>query len=226
LRPAGAGERPEPGTSLRFDDARKVPLVSVGIGGRSLMMLVDSGSDAVFSLNRAGLNLEFAHGPVRGSVVGTLAGEREQEVGRLAGDITAGDVVFARPRVDFTEELSALGGGALRNFAVTFDQRRDRVVLARAGGGPVETPPLRSAGLGFSKTPAYWRVAGVVPGSPAERAGVERGELIVRIDGEPVGRWDLLRYESRIAAGGELELTFIEGSREFTRRVRVFDLVP
>lgn len=226
LRPAGAGDRPEPGTALRFDDARKVPLVSVGIGGRSLMMLVDSGSDAVFSLNRAGLNLEFAHGPVRGTVVGTLAGEREQEVGRLAGDITVGELVFARPRVDFTEELSALGGGALRAFAVTFDQRRDRVVLARAGGGPVETPPLRSAGLGFSKTPAYWRVAGVVPGSPAERAGVERGELIVRIDGEPVGRWDLIRYESRIAAGGELELTFIEGSREFTRRVRVFDLVP
>ena len=41
-----------------------------------------------------------------------------------------------------------------------------------------------------------------------------------------MGRWDLIRYESRIAAGGELELTFIEGSREFTRRVRVFDLIP
>lgn len=226
LRPAEAGARPGTGTAVPFDDARKVPLVSVGIGGRSLMMLVDSGSDAVFSLNPAGLRPEFAHGPVRGTVVGTLAGERVQEVGRLAGDITVGDVVFTRPRVDFTDELSALGGGALRNFTVTFDQRRDRVLFSRTDGGPVATPPLRSAGLSFSKTPAYWRVAGVVPDSPADRAGVERGELIVRVDGEPVGRWDLPRYESRVAAGGELELTFLEGSREFTRRVRVFELVP
>lgn len=225
LRPADADPGPG-GVAVRFDDARKVPLVSVGLEGRTLMMLIDSGSDAVFSLNPAGFRPAFAYGPVRGTVVGTLAGEREQEVGRLAGDIAVGDVVFARPRVDFTDELSALGGGALRHFAVTFDQRRDQVVLARAGSGPVETPPLRSAGLSFSKTPAYWRVAGVVPGSPAERTGVERGELVVRIDGEPVARWDLRRYEARIARGGELELSFLEGSREFARRVAVMDLVP
>ena len=61
---------------------------------------------------------------------------------------------------------------------------------------------------------------------PAERTGVERGELVVRIDGEPVARWDLRRYEARIARGGELELSFLEGSREFARRVAVMDLVP
>ena len=224
-RPVDAAPGPE-GVTVRFDDARKVPLVSVGLEGRTLMMLVDSGSDAVFSLNPAGFRPVFAYGPVRGTVVGTLAGEREQEVARLAGDLTLGEVVFARPRVDFTDELSALGGGALRNFAITFDQRRDRIVLVRPGNGPVETPPLRSVGLSFSKTPAYWRVAGVVPGSPAERAGVERGELVVRIDGEPVARWDLRRLEARVARGGELELAFLEGSREFARRVAVMELVP
>jgi S1-C subfamily serine protease len=135
-------------------------------------------------------------------------------------------VVFTRPRVDFTDELSALGGGALRHFTVTFDQLRDRVVLERAVSGPVETPALRSSGLSFSRTPAYWRIAGVVPGSPAERAGVERGELIVRIDGEPVSRWDLSRFEARVGRTEELEFTFLEGNREITRRVRVFDLVP
>jgi Aspartyl protease/PDZ domain len=225
LRPATGGSATR-GVALRFDDARKVPLVSAGLGGRTLMMLVDSGSDAVFSLNPAGFRPDFAHGPVRGTVVGTLAGEREQEVGRLAGDIAIGEVVFTRPRVDFTDELSALGGGALRHFTVTFDQLRDRVVLERAVSGPVETPALRSSGLSFSRTPAYWRIAGVVPGSPAERAGVERGELIVRIDGEPVSRWDLSRFEARVGRTEELEFTFLEGNREITRRVRVFDLVP
>ncbi|MCE2862895.1 MAG: hypothetical protein RIR76_2514 [Verrucomicrobiota bacterium] len=223
---ASAGGPVKTGVALRFDDARKVPLVSVGLGGRTLMMLVDSGSDAVFSLNPAGFRPAFAYGPVRGTVVGTLAGERDQETGRLAGDITVGEMVFARPRVDFTDELSALGGGALRHFTVTFDQLQDRVVLERAGGGPLETPSLRSAGLSFSRTPAYWRVAGVVPGSPAEGAGVERGELVVRIDGEPVARWDLSRFEARVGRAEDLQFTFLEGNREFTRRVRVFDLVP
>ncbi len=225
LRPASVGPV-RTGVALRFDDARKVPLVSAGLDGRTLMMLVDSGSDAVFSLNPAGLRPEFAHGPVRGTVVGTLAGEREQETGRLARDITFGEVVFSRPRVDFTDELSALGGGALRHFTVTFDQLHDRVVLERVGNGPVETPALRSAGLSFSRTPAYWRVAGVVPGSPAERSGVERGELVVRIDGEPVARWDLSRFEAHVGRAEELEFTFLEGNREFTRRLRAFDLVP
>jgi hypothetical protein len=225
LRPAHV-ESPVPGTVVPFDDARKVPLISVRLGARSLMALIDSGSDAAFSLNPAGVNPLFAYGPRQGAVVGTIAGEREQKVGRLAESLALGDYVFADPIVDYTDELSAVGGGCLRYFAVTFDQRRDRVIFHREAHGSIGMRPLRSAGVSFTKTPAYWRVAGVVPGSPAEAAGVERGDLVIRIDGEPMAKWDLRRYEERVARADEIALTFLKGTQETERRVRVFELVP
>ncbi len=225
LRPAGA-ETPVPGSVVPFDDARKVPLISLKLGTRTLMALIDSGSDAAFSLNPAGLNPRFAFGPKPGAVVGTIAGEREQRLGRLDETIALGDQVFTNPIIDFTDELSAVGGGCLRYFAVTFDQRRDRVILHRDEPGPIAMPALRSAGVSFTKTPAYWRVAGVVPGSPAEAARVERGDLVIRIDGEPMAKWDLRRYEQRIAQADQVVFTFLQGTREIERQVRIFELVP
>jgi S1-C subfamily serine protease len=209
-----------------FDDSRKTPLISVRLGGRSLIALIDSGSDAAFSLNPVGVAPRFAAGPVEGPVLGTIAGERQQTIGRLDETLAIGDHVFEKPVVDSTDELSAIGGGMLRYFAVTFDQKRDRVTFFRAESGPISAPPVRSAGLSFTKTPAYWRVAAVVSKSPARSAGVERGDLVIRINGEPMAKWDLRRYEALVAATDEITFTFLEGTKEKDVRVRVFELVP
>lgn len=225
LRPASS-ELPVPGAVVPFDDARKTPVVRVRLGERSLMALIDSGSDAAFSLNPVGVNPRFASGPAEGAVVGTIAGERLQRVGRLEEGLVLGDQVFERPIVDLSDELSAIGGGVLRHFMVTFDQRRDRVIFFREGRGAIASPPLRSAGVSFSKTPAYWRVAGVVPKSPAQAAGIERGDLVVRINGEPMARWDLRRYEQLVATAGEIAFTFLQGTRERETKVKVFELIP
>jgi C-terminal processing protease CtpA/Prc len=128
--------------------------------------------------------------------------------------------------VDLTDELSAIGGGMLKHFTVSFDQLRDRVTFYRESRESIQTPSRRSAGVSFSKTPAYWRVAGVVPKSSAERAGVQPGDLVIRINGEPVARWDLRRYEQLVAMASEITLTFLNGNAELERRVSVFELVP
>lgn len=217
---------PAPGTIIAFDDARKTPLIHVRLGDRSLVALIDSGSDATFSLNPIGVEPRFAHGPVPGATIGTLGGDRTQHIGRLAETLTIGDQEFPRPIVETTDELSAIGGGLLRHFAVTFDQQHDRVTFQRPSRAPIEMPPWRSAGLSFSKTPAYWRVAGVIPQSPAERAGVQKGDLVTRIDGEPVARWDLRRYEELVGRVTEIAFTFLNGNTETEKRVGIFDLVP
>jgi hypothetical protein len=217
---------PPAGTVVPFDDARKTPLVTVRLGDRSLVALIDSGSDAWFSLNPVGVAPVYAAGPVVGATVGTISGDHTQRIGRLAEDLAIGDHVFQRPIVDLTDELSSIGGAMLRQFVVTFDQRRDRVIFAREGTGPMVTPALRSAGLSFSKTPAYWRVAGVVPQSSAEVAGIRPGDLVTRINGEPVSKWDFARYEGLIANATELVFSFLNGSSEGEKRVRVFDLIP
>ena len=156
----------------------------------------------------------------------TLAGDRRQRIGRLAETLALGDRSFPRPVVDLTDELTAIGAGVLRYFAVTFDPANDRVAFRRPESGPIELPAQRTLGVSFSKTPAYWRVVGTIPDSPAERLGLREGDLVARIDGEPVERWDLTRYEQLLATADEVTLSLIFGNSEEERRVRVYDLVP
>ncbi len=215
-----------PGTIIPFDDARKVPLITVRLGDRSIVALIDSLSDALFSLNPVGLEPRFSFGPTTGATVGTITGDRVQRIGRLAESVTIGEQTFETPIVDLTDELSAIGGGMLKHFAVSFDQVRDRATFYRASREPIRVNPRRSAGVSFNKTPAYWRVAGVVPNSSAEREGVQRGDLVTRINGESVARWDLRRYEQLVATASEITLTFLNGNAETEKRVRVFELVP
>ncbi|MSU50738.1 MAG: hypothetical protein EXS37_16900 [Opitutus sp.] len=215
-----------PGTTIAFDDARKIPLITVRLGDRSLVALIDSGSDAFFTLNPVGVAPQFVFGPTVGGVVGTLGGDRTQRVGRLGETIAIGGHVFHEPVVEITDELSAIGGGLLRHFSVSFDQLRDRVTFFRDSREAVTTPARRSAGVSFGKTPAYWRIAGVVPGSPAAKVEVQTGDLVTRINGELVARWDLRRYEELVATAAEIGFTFLNGNTETEKRVAVFELVP
>jgi hypothetical protein len=215
-----------PGTIVAFDDARKTPLITVRLGDRSLVALIDSGSDAIFSLNPVGVAPRFAYGPSLGATVGTIGGDRTQRIGRLGETLAIGDHAFYQPIVDLTDELSAIGGGMLKHFTVSFDQLHDRVTFYRESREPIVTPPRRSAGVSFSKTPAYWRVAGVVPKSPAETAGVQQGDLVIRINGESVARWDLRRYEQLVASAASIVFTFLNGDAESEKQVSVFELVP
>ena len=215
-----------PGSVVTFDDARKTPLVTVRLGDRTLVALIDSGSDAWFSLNPVGVAPVFAVGPRVGATVGTIAGDHTQKIARLDETLVLGEQAFPRPIVELTDELSSIGGGMLRHFSVTFDQLRDRVTFHRDSRAPIVTPPLRSLGVSFSKAPAYWRVAGVVPKSPAESEGVQVGDLVTRINGEPVARWEFRRYEHLVATAEQVTLTFLVGNAEVEKHVRALELVP
>ena len=215
-----------PGTPVPFDDVNKTPVIQVHVGPRTLLVLLDSGSDATFSLNPVGLDAQFASGPRAGATVGTIAGDHPQQIGRLAAELKIGDYVMPRPIVDLTDELSAIGGGLLKHFTVTFDVANDRVTFLRDSHEPIVTPTRRSAGVSFSKTPAYWRVAGVIPQSPAEAAGLQFGDLVTRINGEPVAKWNLTRYEQLVSTAKDVTFTLLFGTNEVDKHVEVFDLVP
>jgi len=215
-----------PGSMIPFNNADKTPLISVRLGDRTFSVLIDSGSDETFSLNPFGLAPKFAFGPTEGPTVGTLTGDRPEQIGRLSETLYIGDYAVPRPVVEITEELSALGGGVLKYFTVTFDQEHDRVTFFRDATDPIAVPGRRSTGLSFGKTPAYWRVVGVVPGSPADAADVETGDLVTRINGEAVARWTTRRYEQLLANAESITVTFLNGTRETDKRLRVVDLVP
>lgn len=215
----------QPGNTIPFNNANKKPLIPIRLGDTSVVALVDSGSDATLRLNPIGLNPHFAAEPRPGGVIATLTGDKEQAVGRLADALTVGNYAVQQPLVALTDELSAIGGGILQHFTVTFDQERSRVTFYRDTRQPITFRPLRSAGMSFTKTPAYWRVAGVVRDSSAERLGIQTGDLVTRINGELVAKWDFRRYEQLVASANEIAFTFLNGAHESEQSLRVFTLV-
>jgi hypothetical protein len=215
-----------PGSTVPFNNRQKTPLIPIRLGQESFVALVDSGSDATLHLNPLGLDPHFIAGPRTGVSVGTLAGDREQQVGRVSETLAIGNYEFQQPLVDLTDELSAIGGGILRHFTVTFDQERSRVTFHRESMAAIPPQPRLHSGLSFSKTPAYWRVAAVVPDSPAAAAGAQPGDLVTRINGEPVAQWSFQRYEQLVGAGGEITFTFLNGHTETEKRIPIFALVP
>lgn len=225
LTPAG-GPALAPGAAFSFNTTSRVPLIPVQLGERTLLVLVDSGSDGPFNLNPVGLDPLFVSGPRPGAPVSTLAGEQNSQVGRLAETLHIGNYPLPQPVVHLTDQLSSLGGDILRHFEVTFDQARGQVTFYRDSTALIVSPAQRSAGLSFAKTPAYWRVDGVIAGSPAEADGIRHGDLVTRIGGEPVERWNLARYEELVRRAAYVDLTFLNGRTETTKRIAVFDLVP
>ncbi len=215
-----------PGEAILFDNANKTPLVPVRLGDREFAALIDTGSSAAIAINPAGLSPRFSFGPVPGPTIATLTGDRATSEGRLADVLRLGSFDIPNPVADITDELSSLGGGILRNFVVTFDREHDEVFFQREANDPLSIPAVRGTGLSFRKTPAYWKVAGVIPASPADLAGVRPGDLVSRINGEPVDNWDLPRYSRLKSAGGSIAFTFIDGAQESTKSIPVVDLVP
>ncbi|MDB6126791.1 MAG: hypothetical protein JWM35_687, partial [Verrucomicrobia bacterium] len=211
---------------IAFNNDRKTPIIPVKLDDQTFAALIDSGSDAALSLNPAGLQPVFVVEPRPGAMVGTLTSDREQRIGRLAGTLWIGHSQLPRPLTDVTDELSSLGGGILKYFTVTFDQGHSQVTFQRESNDPIPPEPRRSAGISFTKAPAYWRVASVVPNSPAAKAGVQPGDLVTRINGEPVAKWDIRRYELLVATASAIEFTFLNGPQEKLQRIEVFDLVP
>lgn len=214
------------GVTIPFNNEQNTPLIPIQLGTESLIALVDSGSDAPLNLNTVGLHPSFLFGPRPGPLMATFSGDHLGMTGRLAQSVTIGAYVVENPIVNVTDELSSIGGGLLRNFTVTFDQKRNQVTFFRPNYDPIHVAPARTTGLSFLKIPAYWRVAAVVADSAADQLGVQVGDLCTRINDEPVAAWPYQRYSDLIRTAARITYTFISGNDEQQVTLPVFDLVP
>jgi len=219
--------RPTSGTTIVFNNEKRAPIIPVRLGDETLNVLIDTGSDGSLNLNPVGLNPApaFAQPPRTGATIGTFAGDRMQAIGRLAPELRIGAYTIASPIADITDQLSSIGSEILENYRITFDQKNSSVTFFRATDAPLVLSAQRSPGLGFTKTPAYWRVASVVPASPAEAAGARAGDIVSRINGEPVAAWPLRRYDELVHHAKEITFTFVVGDRENPVVISTFDLV-
>jgi Do/DeqQ family serine protease len=130
---------------------------------------------------------------------------------------------------------SRSGGWQGIGFAIPANMVRVVVASARSGGSAVQRPwlgaklqavtPDIADSLGL-KRPAGALVANVLPGSPAAKAGLKAGDLIVSVDGQGVD--DPNAFDYRFATqplGGTAKLVFMRGGKETTASVAL-ELAP
>jgi hypothetical protein len=213
-------------STIAFNNQQGTPLIPIQMGNESFIGLIDTGSDGSLSLNPAGLHPRFANGPRIGTIISSLQGDRRQLTGRLGQNVLIGGHMIEQPVVDLTDQLSSIGGEFLRHFTLTFDQRRNQVTFSREADGPVTMEARRHTGLSFSRSPVYWRVMTVIPDTPTAKLPLQAGDLCVRINGEPVARWDYERYAALLKSAAKITYTFLIGTRETDIEVPIFELVP
>ncbi|MBZ0269982.1 PDZ domain-containing protein, partial [bacterium] len=151
--------------------------------------------------------------------VGALVGLHSVEpieTGRLAGDIALGPVRFPTPAVRRIDSRGTplFGAAVLEHFVVTIDGPRRLARFVPAAAESVISPePVRGVGIGWRLLPEALEVATVLPGSPADRAGIRVGDRITERDGVPIaeaaGCGQALRDRERA------EFTVRRGPEEF-----------
>ena len=119
-----------------------------------------------------------------------------------------------------------------RETAIFLAEREDRLSFVPPGAGKVaqivSTGPPRRSSMGtipdFGRESGGVLLTGTMPGSPAERAGLTKGDIIVSISGTPIDNLaDLSAALKAHQPGDTVEVVFKRGSEEQRLRVGVVE---
>ncbi len=91
--------------------------------------------------------------------------------------------------------------------------------------GALETIPVKAVAspegivaIGFGE-PIKAQVGGVVPGTPADQAHLERGDKILAVNGTPVADWEQMSGIIKESAGKEVSLLIERNGTEITKNI-------
>lgn len=124
----------------------------------------------------------------------------------------------------FVQEATGAGAAVPGNMFVPVDLFAAIAEDMRTLGRPAKTP---HPWLGMHTTEAlgHLLVAGVHAGGPADQAGVRPGDIVLRVEGEPVRTLEQMyrRIWAVGGAGAEIRLELVRGSQSIGVRVRSSD---
>lgn len=183
-----AGELPgaDGGQVFEFRSPGGIPEVTLEVAGEKVDADIDSGSMGSLTIPRAVADrLKFSRPPVVVGRASTGFSSFDIVEAPLEGDVHWGGQTLSNPVVAINEVFPRgnIGGGVLRHFALTFDQKNQRVRITSPAAGPIVAGPRYRVGVMLRHLPDAVMVDGVVPGSAAEAAGLMKGDRIVTVNG-------------------------------------------
>ncbi len=218
------GELPPP-DGVRIFDSRggdRRPYLDVEIEGKRHRLLIDNGSSGSIGLG-SGHDPRWLSPPLPVKASQGIERAFFQSVGRLGGDLQLAGITLERPLIEVGEKTPLLGTVVMQRFAWTFDQKTRRVKIIAASLEPLRMPPLRGTGAVLKVTPAGYEIARVLDGTPAARAGLRVGDVIVAANGIAIAERGCERWNT--PSQDETTLTISRGAGTFDVRLEVVDLV-
>ena len=189
------GALPEPDGKEVFGWKRREGLseIAATVGGIEVPLHLDSGASGGLSLPTALADQLTLDGPLVEVGFAKLVDQvRPLRGQRIKGNFTIGRYTLENPLVDFVDlakGVGSVGGAVLAQFAITIDPENGRYRLAGPADGKLVSTEVRKPRYGIqveSIETSPVRILVVDAGSPAEKAGLRAGDLIVRMNGHAV----------------------------------------
>ena len=212
---------------LNVHERAEVPFVTAELQGQSFEVEIDSGSNGSLHVTRdLAAGLSWKTRPRPGPLIEAVDEEARDLLGRLGGQLTMGDLGIPEPVASVGGAMPSIGYDVLGRFCIVFDQRADKVRFYSRDTATIPSPSERSVGLSIKLDPAGWRVAGVIPGSPAEEARVVTGDLLARIEDRPASAWTRDQIHDWVETHDTLLVGVVNHTGTRDIKLRVWLLVP
>jgi len=232
-------QAPEAARVLPFTLRGNKPFVTVqvtptGGGPYDAKVVVDLGASHAISLNTdESEQIVLPENSITTVLGRGLSGEIEGEVGRIAelglDGAVLKNVLASFPVSDhqnpsgMNSSAGNLGSEVLRRFTTIFDYSRERMLLI-PNGSFSEPFLFDRAGVRFDHDQTL-QVQQVLPGSPAEKAGIEVGDVVTHLDGEALSGKDVYDLRKALRGDGEVTLALRRGDQAFEKRLTLRQLI-
>ncbi len=227
LGPGWPEQLPPLRAEMALREHADVPFIVAELQQVLLELEIDSGSNGGLHLPiDLAAALSWKAEPRPGPLVEAIDEEARDYLGRLNGELTLGDLVLPEPVTSVGGSWPSIGYDVLSRFCIVFDQRAEKVRFYSGQAGPIASPSERSVGVSVKPEPAGWRVARIIPGSPAEEARLAAGDLITRIEGRPAREWSRDEFHDWVDAHDAMSLRVVSDGASRDIRLRVWLLVP
>jgi hypothetical protein len=212
---------------LGITEHSEVPFIQVALQGRKFEVMVDTGANDRIHLTPDELGpLVWKTEPRPGPMLAVAGETTREQIGRLSGTLDLGGLKQLDPVVAIGSGSSSIGIGLLQPYCLVFHEAEDKLWLCSVDDGPIPSPPEFSVGLSLLAEAAGWRVAGIIPNSPAEKAEISEGDLVTEIEGKRAQTWSRDQIQNWIESHSMLNLKLSTSAGERAVSLPVWMLVP